>query len=289
MDVLQFILSGLSNGSIYAIVGMGFVIVYDITHVMNFCQGEFVMLGGMLTVMLSGYGLPMSLSIVLAIFITSLLGAVIYRVIIYPVRRASVVTLILITFGLAIIIRGGAVLIWGTDSQMLPPFSQGSPLNVLGAVVPLQGLWVIGVTIALVVALSLFFQHTLLGKATRACAINPVAASCVGVKVENMGLLSFTLAGAMGAMAGVIVTPLTLTSATIGLPLAIMGFIAALIGGVNSPVGILVAGLALGILQSLSAGLISSGFKEVIALVIFLAVLSFRRTGLFGEAETGRI
>jgi branched-chain amino acid transport system permease protein len=197
--------------------------------------------------------------------------------------------LILVTFGSSIAIRGISLIIWGTDPRILPPFSRGEAIQLAGAVINIQSLWAMGTTLLIAIILFLFFEYTVPGKAFRASAINALGASLMGIKTERMGSLAFALAAGLGALAGAVLTPMMTTSYEIGLPLAVKGFIAAIIGGLNRIEGIIVGGLALGILEAFGAGLIHSGFKDAIPLIIFLVVLNFRRGGLLGGAEAGRV
>lgn len=288
-QLLQFAISGVGIGAIYAIVGLGFMIVYSVTRVVNFAQGEFVMVGGMLTAILYAAGVPLLLAMFIAVAFAVLLGCLIQRGIIHPARNASTVTLILLTFGVSIVIRGIALLVWKTDPHSFPAFSGEKSLAIGQAVVSPQAIWVVGTLVVLAVALYLFFDRTMPGKALQACAINPSAARMMGISVETMSLVAFGLAAALGAVAGIVTTPLTTTSYDIGIPMAVKGFVAALVGGLNRIEGVLLGGIVLGVLESMAAGLISSGFKDAIALVILILVLLLRPGGLLGGAEAGNV
>jgi branched-chain amino acid transport system permease protein len=288
-QVLQFTISGVSTGSIYAIVGLGFMIIYSVTRVVNFSQGEFVMLGGMLTASFQMSGFSLGLAVVLATAVTTLVGMLFYQAFIYPIRHAPAFALILVTFGVSIIIRGVAMLAWGTDPRRIPYFSGKEAIPIFEAILNPQSLWIIGSTFVIALGLFLFFRYTILGKAFMASAINAFLASLMGVKTEKMGLLAFGLSAGLAAYAGAVVGPITFPHVGIGLHLSIKGFTAALIGGLNRIEGVIVGGLALGILEALAAGLISSGCKDAIALAILLVVLAFRHQGLLGGAEAGHV
>lgn len=288
-QVLQFTISGVSTGSIYAIVGLGFMIIYSVTRVVNFSQGEFVMLGGMLTASFQTSGFSLGLAVVLATAVTTLVGMLFYQAFIYPIRHAPAFALILVTFGVSIIIRGVAMLAWGTDPRRIPYFSGKEAIPIFEAILNPQSLWIIGSTFVIALGLFLFFRYTILGKAFMASAINAFLASLMGVKTEKMGLLAFGLSAGLAAYAGAVVGPITFPHVGIGLHLSIKGFTAALIGGLNRIEGVIVGGLALGILEALAAGLISSGCKDAIALAILLVVLAFRHQGLLGGAEAGHV
>lgn len=288
-QIVQLIVSGISVGAIYAVVGLGFMIVYTVTRVVNFTQGEFVMLGGMLTAILSQSGLPLPAAMAMAVATTIIVGLTIHRVVIYPARRASVVTLILLTFGASVVIRGVALLLWGTNPKSFPPFSGTTPVHILQAVIAPQALWVLGVGLALAAALFAFFEYTYPGKALRAAAVNPWAARIMGINPDKMALFAFGLAAAMGAIAGIVMTPWTTSSYSIGIPMSVKGFVAALAGGLDRIEGVVLGGFALAIFESLAAGLLSSGFKDSIALFIMMFLLFFRPGGLLASAEGGKV
>lgn len=288
-QILQFIITGISIGSIYAVVGLGFMIIYSVTRVVNFAQGEFVMLGGMLSVTFYLAGFPLGVAVLLAVVVITIIGMVFYQAIIYPIRRAPTFTLILVTFGVSIVIRGIALLSWGTDPRHLPYFTRAHPIHISQAILNPQSLWVIVSTAVMAAGLFLFFRYTTTGKAFMASAINAFLASLMGIKTERMGLLAFALAACLGALAGGIMSPLIYPHIGIGLSLSVKGFTAALIGGLNRIEGVIVGGLALGILEALGAGLVASGYKDAIALVILMVVLTFRHQGLLGGAEAGQV
>jgi branched-chain amino acid transport system permease protein len=289
-QITQYILSGLSNGAIYALIGFGFAIIYNATGIINFAQGEFVMLGGMLTIFCLGIlQLPLVLAIVLAIMVSTAVGFVFERLAIRPLKNASPLSLVIITIGASILIRGAAMLIWGKDTHALPSFTGNDPLHVMGATMMPQNLWIMAVTVVIIAASKFYFHYTIFGKAMRACAFNSQAASLVGISVKTMVLLSFIISAAIGSLAGIIIAPLTMTSYDVGIMLGLKGFCAAIIGGMSSGLGTVVGGLLLGILESLGAGLISAGYKDAIAFIILLIILFLRPEGVFGRKETERV
>lgn len=289
-QLLQYMLSGLSTGAIYALIGIGFSIIYNATGIINFAQGEFVMLGGMLTLFLmETLRLPLWAAIPLAVLLATLAGLVFERLAIRPLRKASPISLVIITIGGSILIRGLSMLIWDKDTHALPPFSGDEPIMIAGATVLPQHFWILGITVVLIGLNKWFFNHTISGKAMRACSYNPRAAGLVGIDVRRMVLLSFVISAAMGSLAGIIVAPLTMTSYDVGVMLGLKGFCAAIIGGMSSGIPTVIGGLILGVLESLGAGLISSGYKDAIAFVILLLILFIRPQGLFGKPESERV
>lgn len=288
-ELAQFLLSGLTVGSIYALVALGFAIIYNASHVINFAQGEFVMIGGMATVSLLGTGLPLALAAALAVALAALVGLALARFAVQPARGASVVTLIIITIGAAILLRGLAALVWDKRIHALPAFSGEAPIAVAGATLAPQSLWVIGVTALIVCALWAFFNRTLTGKAILAVSHNRLAAQLMGISVRRVLLASFALSAALGALAGILVAPITFTSWDVGVMLGLKGFAAAILGGMGSGPGAVVGGLVLGLMESLGAGYVSSAYKDAIAFIVMLAVLMLMPSGLLGRRAAERV
>jgi len=286
---MQYLLTGLTVGAIYALVALGFSIIFNASHVINFAQGELVMIGGMTTVSLTGTGVPLPLAVPLAVAVTALVGVALDKFAIEPARGASVVTLIIITIGASIFLRGLATLVWDKKLHPLKPFSGDAPIELAGATVLPQTLWIFGVTLVILLALSWFFNRTLLGKAMLATSHNRLAAQLVGINVRHVLLLSFGLSAALGAIAGILIAPISFTSYDVGVMLGLKGFAAAMLGGMGSGGGAVVGGLLLGILETMSAGYLSSAYKDAIALVIMLAVLFFMPSGLFGKRDAERV
>lgn len=288
-QLFQYILSGLSNGAIYALIGFGFAIIYNSTGIINFAQGEFVMLGGMLTIFfLTILNLPLTAAIILSIIISTIVGVSFERLAIRPLKNAKPLSLIIITIGASIFIRGAAMLIWGKDTHALPAFSSNDPLYIAGATILPQHLWIIGVTVLIIIGSRLFFNYSIAGKAMRACSYNPRAAGLVGINVKSMVMLSFAISSAIGSIAGIIIAPLTMTSYDVGVMLGLKGFCAVIIGGMSSGMGTLLGGLLLGLLESLGAGFISASYKDAIAFIVLLLILFIRPEGLFSKKETER-
>ena len=288
-ELLQFLLSGVTVGAVYALVALGFTIIYNASDVVNFAQGEFVMLGGMITFFAHAAGAPLPLAALAAILLTAGLGVAMNKLAIEPARGAPVVSLVIITIGASIFIRGAAQLVFDKQIHSIPAFSGDDPIRILGATILPQSLWVIWGAVAVFVALWLFFTRTLLGRAVLATSNNRLAAQLVGINTNFVMTLSFALSAAIGALAGVLVTPITLTSYDVGLALALKGFAAAMLGGMGNPKGALAGGLLLGVLEGMTAGYLSSQYKDAAAFVVILAVLFFLPQGLFGRKSTERV
>lgn len=288
-EFLQFFFSGLTVGSVYALVALGFTLIYNASDVINFAQGEFVMLGGMSTVFLALAGVPLPLAAFLGVVITTAVGLALYRFAIEPAREGSAVSLIMITIGASIFLRGAAQVIFDKRFHSLPPILGSEPLHIGGAAVQPQSLVVLGGAAIIVVLLWLFIDRTLLGKAVIATAANRLAARLVGINVRRIVGLSFAVSAAIGAVAGVLVTPITLTSYDAGTLLALKGFAAAMLGGIGSALGAVVGALMLGMLEAFSAGYLSSQYKDAVAFVILLAVLVAMPRGLLGRGKVERV
>ena len=289
-QIIQYLVTGLTLGSIYAMVGLGFTIIYNATGIINLAQGEFVMLGGLVMVSLTAtLKIPMILSFFITLLVVTGVGAIYERTFINPLKNASLITLIIVTVAVSIFFRGIAMFIWGKDPYSLPSFSSGKPLIIAGAAILPQIFWVLGLTLVTVILMNLFFNRTITGKAMSACAGNRLAASLVGINVSHMVLLSFALSATLGAIAGAAITPIALMEYDRGPLLALKGFCAAVLGGLGMGTGAVVAGFIIGVVESFAAGFISSGFKDAIALVILILVLFIKPSGLFGSAEVGKV
>jgi len=288
-QLLQYTVTGITIGSVYAMVAIGFNIIYNVTEIINLAQGEFVMLGGLVMVFLQvSLGLPVVIAFAGTVLIVTLVGLVLDRLAIRPIRQPSVLTLIIATIAASIMIKGAAMLIWGKDPFDLPAFSGRTPILVGGATIQPQYLWVVGFLVVTVIGLTLFFNKSIVGKAMSACSENADAARLVGINVQHMVLLSFALSAAIGAVAGLTMTPIALMEYDRGAMLAVKGFRAAILGGLGSFPGAICGGLILGLIESLGAGLLSSGYKDAYALVVLLAVLFFRPSGILGNLEVTR-
>lgn len=288
-EFVQFLMSGLTVGAVYALVALGFTLVYTASDVVNFAQGEFVMLGGMVTVFVAALGVPLPVAALIAVAAAVCVGLLLYWLAIAPSRGASPVTLIIITIGASILLRGAAQVLFDKQFHKLPSFSGDTPVNLLGAAVQPQSFWVIGGTALIVLLLYLFMERTVLGKAVRATAANRLAARLVGINTTTVMTLAFGGSAAIGAIGGILVTPITLTSYDVGTLLALKGFAAAMLGGMGNPLGAVMGGILLGLLESFGAGYLSSTYKDGFAFVVILVVLVALPQGLFGRRSVERV
>jgi branched-chain amino acid transport system permease protein len=281
---LQYLLSGITKGSIYAVVAIGFNLIYSATGVLNFAQGEFVMLGGMIAVTLVQFT-PLPVAITGAVLIVALIGCLLEILFFRKLRHHSVLHLIIITIGLSIVIQEGALHLWDEKVRSLPYFTgnEASSVRFLGAAISPQVFWVLGAVAVTVILLHVFLQYSLEGRAMRACSSNPEAAMLSGINIPNMRTLSFGLSAALGALAGCVISPITMTHYGMGAPLAIKGFAAAILGGLGNPMAAVVGGLVVGVLEALSVSKLPAAYNDVTAFAVLLLVLFVRPHGLFGR------
>jgi branched-chain amino acid transport system permease protein len=288
-ELLQFVFSGLTVGAIYALVALGFTLIYNASDIINFAQGEFVMLGGMTTVFAALAGVPLPLAMLIAVIATTGVGLALHRFAIEPARRASPVVLIMITIGASVFLRGVAQIVFDKRFHSLPPLFGSEPIKFGGAAILPQSLVVLAGAAVIVVLLWLFIERTLLGKAVIATAANRLAARLVGVNTRRIVEFSFAVSAAIGAVAGILITPIALTSYDVGTLLALKGFAAAMLGGIGNPLGAVVGGLVIGMIEALCAGYISSSYKDAAAFLIILSVLVAMPQGLFGRVKVERV
>ena len=288
-ELLQFLFSGLTVGAMYALAAVGFSLIYSASGVINFAPGEFIMLGGMSAALLVQAGVPLPLAIALAVLVAAAAGLIVEKLAIEPAGNSEVVTLVIITIGASLTLRGLAEVFLGKGNHALPAFSGEEPIEILGATLMPQSLWVMGVTLVVVVALALFFGRTTLGKAVLATSCNKLAAQLVGVNTRFILLLAFGLSAALGAVGGILVAPMTYTSYDAGIMMGLKGFVAAALGGLGSGVGAIVGGLLLGVVEAMTAGYISSAYKDAMPFVLILLILFFLPQGIFGKKTTDRV
>ena len=287
---LQYLLSGITKGSIYAVVAIGFSLIYSATGVINLAQGEFVMLGGMVAVSLAHY-VPLPVAVTGAVLVVAVVGCLLELLFFRKLRRHTVLHLIIITIGLSIVIQEAALHLWDEKVRSLPYFTGNeiSSLHLLGAAISPQVLWVLGTVAVSVLALHGFLKYSLPGQAMRACSSNPEAAMLVGINIRNMRTLAFGLSAGLGALAGCVISPITMTQYEMGVPLAIKGFAAAILGGLGNPMAAVAGGLIVGVLESTSVSRFPAAYNDVAAFAILLLVLFVRPHGLFGGPAAGQV
>jgi branched-chain amino acid transport system permease protein len=286
----QYIVAGITYGTIYAVVAIGFNIIYNTTGIINFAQGEFVMLGGMTAVSLHRF-LPLPAAIAVAVVITMIIGALIEIIFIRWLHKPSVLRLIIITIGISILCREAALKIWGEGVRALPYFTGNSVTSIkLGGVfISPQVLWAVSICSVMVLVLGVFFNFTLLGRQMRACSANRDAARLCGINTRNMVTFSFMLSAGIGALGGCVVSPITYVQYDSGTQLAIKGFTVAILGGLGNSTAAVGAAMILGILESFSIWVLPAAYKDVVSIAILLLILFVRPSGIFGNAEAARL
>ena len=289
-ELLQLLISGLTIGSVYGLVAVGFCMVYNTTGVINFAQGEFVMLGGMMAATASsGFGWPLAVVVIFAVGSVALIGLVAEKLTFGLSRKPEVLNLMIVTIGLAIVIKGGAMIVWGTFPKDLPAFSGEAPLAVLGASMTPQAIWIVGISVFIMAAVGFFMKKSVTGTAMRAAASDRGTASLMGIPAGRLSTVSFAIAAGIGALAGVIITPLTMTSYDQGTIIGLKGFCAAIIGGMGNVYGAFLGGLILGTVEAFANGLGGSGYQDAVAFLLLIVLLMVRPSGLLGGTGRERV
>lgn len=288
MTVLQLLASGVTVGAIYALLGLGFVTIFRSSGVVNFAQGEFTMVGGLLTFfLLKTTNLPYPGAALLAILVTALVGVTMYQLVIAPLGRAPLLPMVMVTVGASLFIQNGALLIWGPDAVRLPGFSGDAPIRLGEVAILPQSLWILLIAAVAMVVLYFLNNHTLMGKAMTATATDPLAANLVGVSTGGMVRLSFAISAGVGALAGLALAPIVPMSFAFGSLLGMKGLTALILGGWGKATGAIIGGVALGLIETFGASALPAGYKDAIAFLILIVILYFRPSGILGSPEEG--
>lgn len=287
--LVQFLSSGITEGSRYALAALGFTLIYNASGAINFAQGESIMLGGMMTAILLGIGMPYSAAIMCAVLVALVTSVVLQKLAVHTLNRSGVLTVIILTVAFGMILRGFVQAFWGTATRSLPPFSSADPLRFLGGTILPQTLWVIAVTTIVLLALGWFFRYSRVGRAFLAAASNAETAQLMGINVRFILLLAFVIAGFLGSVAGIVTGPITYTSYDAGMMVGLKAIIAAIVGGMGSVPGAVVGGLLLGLAEALTAGYISSQYKDAVPFLIVVLVFLVRPNGFFGRPHLERV
>ncbi len=288
----QQTVAGLASGGVYASLALALVLIYRATEVINFAQGEMAMFTTYIAWELMHKGLSYWAAFFLTLAIAFAGGVAVERVVIRPVENAPVLTVVIVTIGLLILINGAASWIWSAEIKSFPSAFPTRPIRVGGVAFSLQDLGTIGVSIAAVVVLWAFFRFTKVGLAMRAAAVRPAAARLVGVRVSWMLALGWGLAAVLGALSGLMIAPIVFLEPNMMQAVLIYAFAAAVLGGIESPGGAVVGGLALGVLLNLLGTyvhLVSSELRLPVALAVLLGVLLIKPSGLFGRPTVRKV
>jgi branched-chain amino acid transport system permease protein len=285
---VQLLVAGLGIGSIYALVGLGLVLAFKGTGVLNFAQGEFVAFGAYTALFLSLLKLPYWQVLLLTLAVAAVFGVLLERTLIRPLMNAPPFTVVVATLAIGLMIKNALRLSWQENIATLASPLDGLTFRVGGVSINPQYLWIIGCSIAIMGLLALFFRHTLVGKAMQAVAQNQDAARLMGVRVNRVFSLTFAVSTAVAALAGVLIGPITGIQSEMG-SVILKGFVAAILGGFNSLPGCVVGALMLGILETFGGAFFGGTFKDVTAFVLLIVVLLVRPHGIFGGAEARRV
>ena len=283
---LQLLVTGITMGSVYALIALGFVTIYRSSRIVNMAQGSFVMFGGLFAFsMFMELGLPYWLAAIIGTILVVIVAVMMWQIVLKPVLKISLVTMILCTVALSLLFENLSLVRYGGYTKTLPAFGGDHTFQVGGVYINAQSLYIIGITAVVLVVLYFLNNRTTLGKRMTATATNPMAASLSGVKVVRMITISFVISAAIGAIGGVAISSYVggISYASGGI-YGMMGFIAAVLGGWGSSTGAVVGGLILGIVQALATGIVPAGYKNVVAFIILLIVLYFRPQGLLGTS-----
>ena len=287
---LQIVLAGISIGAIYSLAALGFTIVFNATKVTNFANGEFVMMGGLVAASLvSNAQWPVPAAVALAVVVVTALGIALDKFGVQQARRKTILGYAMVTIGASLLYRGIMQVSAGRDVLFLPNFGVLPDLRIFDVYFTSQSTWILLTLVIVSGALSYLFLRTRIGKAMRAASQSPRAAALCGIEPARMSALAFGMAAAAGALAGALVAPVGGAFFEYGLGFGLKGFAAAVLGGFGSPVGAVIGGLLIGLLESLSAGYLSSAYKDAVALAILLGLLLAWPSGLLGRVEARRV
>lgn len=287
-DLLQLTFAGLSQGAVYALIAIGFVAIFSVSGVINLAQGEFAALAGLVAISATGSGLPLPVAVAVAVVSVALVAVAMERLTIRPVKRMTSLVSIILTLGVSTALKALMLLVYGPNAEGLRAITPGG-FDVAGVSIRYQDLWILGVAAVVALAVYWFYDRTLTGKALRACAEQPVAARLVGISLGRASLLSFLVAGTVGAIAGVLASPVYFSSWESGLTLGLKGFVAATLGGLVSVRGAVLGGLLLGVLENLTAGYVDTGLRDAVAFLLLIVVLVVRPAGVFGRHAEERV
>ncbi|MDO8943675.1 MAG: branched-chain amino acid ABC transporter permease [Desulfobacterales bacterium] len=289
MDILQLLITGTTTGAIFALIAIGFSIIFNANGIINFSQGEFVMVGGMSAAVLWSSGVPLALAIPLACAISVIVGVIAVGLVIAPTRRAGHIGTTIATVGFAIFLQGVVRLFFGSTNRRLPAFSEGASIDIAGATIRVQNIWIVVATALSFGVIGLFLTRTATGRAMLGFADNPFAASLMGIRSSTIQVQSFIIGAGVAGLAGALIAPIVFASPTMGTMLGLKGFVAAVVGGLGRFRGAVGGGLIVGLVEAFSAGYISTAYKDAITFAVLIAVMLLRPNGVFGSASTQRV
>lgn len=288
-ELVQYLLTGLGVGMVYALIGLGLTLVYQVTGVINFAHGEFVMAGGLTFALAVGSGWSLWSAAVLAVVVAGAFGLALERLVIAPRRDMDRGRQVFLTLGAGIAVRGLALVAFGTDPRHVDPFTSGQPLEILGARLPLQYVWIFAAAGAVALAMWLLLTRTVTGTSMRAVAMDSMASRLSGISPARMSLVAFGLGAVLAGLAGIVLAPLQSPDTSMGLQLGLYGFAAAVIGGLGSPVGAVIGGLIFGVVSNVAVGVLPSGYQNAVAFGLLALILLVRPSGLLAWKAVTRV
>ncbi|GID72291.1 branched-chain amino acid ABC transporter permease [Paractinoplanes deccanensis] len=286
---LSYVLIGVADGSTYAVVGLGISLLYQVTGIINFAQGDFVMLGGLTYAVAAGAGVPMVAAAALALTVTAAVGALVQVAVLAPARKAGQDRLIILTIGASILLQGVALLVFGPDQHFAAPFQGDSQIRVFGTFLSTQYVWCAGATLLAAAAVWALLYRSGWGRAMRATAADREMARLMGLSPMRMGLIAMVIAAVLAGIGGIVLAPLQPPDPTVGVPLGLKGFTAAVLGGLSSPMGAIAGGLIVGVVEAFVTGLVSSGYRDSIVYGLLVLVLLARPAGIVTRRRTERV
>ncbi len=291
MQVLQLLISGVAQGCIYGLIALGFVLIYKATETVSFAQGELMMLGAFLGLALMTFaGWPFWAAVLSSVLAMGLFGVLVERVVIRPILGQPAFSIVMLTFGIGYVLRGGVTMIpgIGTETHTLPVPYKDQVWKLGELVLNVEQLVVIGVTVVLCAALFALFRYSKIGIAMQASSQNQLAAYYMGIPVQRLNGLVWGLAAAVAAVAGLLLAPITFVHANMGF-IGLKAFPAAVVGGFGSLPGAIVGGLIVGVVEALSGFYLPEGIKDIAAYVVVLVMLMVKPNGLFGETMRKKV
>ncbi|MDP2451404.1 MAG: branched-chain amino acid ABC transporter permease [Polaromonas sp.] len=286
---IQFLFAGLTEGARYALVALGFMLVYNASGALNFSQGESVMLGGMTTAVLMQAGIPLLPAMAAAIAVTLAVALLLQKLFSRTLERSGLLEVIIMTVAFGMVVRGVVHVFWGTQTRSVPAFSGNDPLMIGGATILPQVLWVIGITVVVLLILGWFFRYSRAGRGFVAASLDPETAQLMGINVRGVLMLAFAFAAALGAVGGIVTAPITYTYYDVGVMVGLKAVIAAIIGGMGSPLGAVLGGLLIGLGESMTAGYLSSAYKDAVPFLMITLLFLVKPNGLLGKAPIERV
>ena len=286
---IQYLSGGLAIGSIYALVALGFILIYKATEVLNFSQGEIMMLGAFIAyTFIALLHLNFWLSLLLTFIAMGIIGYVTERLLLRPLMGEPLFSLVMVTIGLAAVIRSACGMIWTHETMKFPEYFSHAPMNFQGVIISQVHFWIFIITLLLVLGLSLFFKFTGIGTAMRATGLNQLATILMGINIKRIFSLTWALSAILASVAGILMAPILFLSTNMSF-IGFKAFPAAILGGFGSIPGAIIGGFVIGISENLAGAYLPPGFKDVFAYIILIIVLLIKPTGIFGVPELKRV